>query len=377
LICGGCITISFNVAAIAAAIPAISLDLNVPALMVSKMIPFYMIPYGIGALAYAPLTRKVSYKVILATSLALYSVACFSCASATSINQLLFGRFVMGISAGGAIPLGLMLIGQLFRKEIRGRLVGLFFSGSFFASVFGIIVAGVAQWRLLFMIPVVLAAITSLSIALFQSDLLRRVHGANVNYITTLKNKDIQRVFIFIFAISFLYHSVHKWFGIYLDKIYDLDKFVISMFFIILSVGGFAGQNIGGFISDKKGRYLACLAGVLILSVATMSLYGKYPLPVLAILLGLVGMGWTIGHNGISTILTDFPEKHRPAIASLNSSVRFVSGGVGFYISRIFVEKGFNVTFFGIGILMFISAFFIKKIIPEFEGVSKNSTLSS
>ena len=46
LLCLGCVTISFNVAAIAAAIPAISSDLSLPALAVARIIPFYMIPYG-------------------------------------------------------------------------------------------------------------------------------------------------------------------------------------------------------------------------------------------------------------------------------------------------------------------------------------------
>jgi MFS family permease len=71
------VTISFNVAAIAAVIPAMSLDLGLADLLVAKIIPFYMIPYGIGALIYAPLTRYVSYKVILGCSMALYSSACF------------------------------------------------------------------------------------------------------------------------------------------------------------------------------------------------------------------------------------------------------------------------------------------------------------
>ena len=86
---------------------------------------------------------------------------------------------------------------------------------------------------------------------------------------------------------------------------------------------------------------------------------------VLAAILAVLSTGWTIGHNGVSTVLTDFPEEHRPEIASLNSSVRFVSGGLGFQLSSLFVEKSFGITFFCFGILMLVSSILLKDVIME------------
>jgi len=365
LLCCGCVTISFNVAAVAASIPAISQDLRLADWVVSKIISAYMIPYGIGALFYAPLTRHFSYRSILAAAFFVYACSSLYCGVASSVEALKAGCVVMGLSGAAAIPVGLLLIGQLFEKNIRGRLVGLFFTGSFVSSTVGIVCAGLMSWRWLFYIPAILGAITMGLAFLGRADLLKRVNGVAVNYLAALRHQGIREIFIFIFVISLLYHGVHRWFGIYLAQMYHLDKMMISWFFLGMSLSGGIGQMVGGYVSDIKGRYRACLLGLVILALSTMALWGHYPLPLVGIILGLVTVGWTIGHNGLSTVLTDFPETHLPEIASLNSAVRFLSGGVGFYLSSFFVEKSFAWTFLGIGILMLGLMVFLRRIVPE------------
>ena len=229
LLCLGCITISFNVAAIAAVIPVISIDFGLPDFQVSKIIPYYLLPYGIGALIYAPLTRFVTYRVVMAVTMMLFAVTCFVCGSVQSLGYFLAARILMGIVAASAIPLGLMIIGELFEKNIRGRLVGVFFSCAFIASLAGIVLSGVVSWRWLFYVPAVLGVLLAFGFLLFGSDLLNRVHIGHINYLRVFRNAKIRNVFIFIFAISFLYHGVHKWYGIYLSRIYSLNQFEISI----------------------------------------------------------------------------------------------------------------------------------------------------
>jgi len=140
---------------------------------------------------------------------------------------------------------------------------------------------------------------------------------------------------------------------------------MISLFFIVAAVAGFSGQLIGGYLSDKKGRLFSCYLGIFMLALGIMLLAGKYPLSILALIISVISMGWTIGHNGVSTTLTDFPDKDRPIIASLNSSVRFISGGIGFYISSIFVKISFGCTFFVLGLLILLLSITIKRIFSK------------
>ncbi len=362
LICLGNITISFNVAAITAAVPAISRDLQLSDLLVSKIIPYYLIPYGIGALIYAPLTRYVSYRSVLALVMGGYAISSFICGSAQSFNYILIARILMGIAAAGAIPVGLMIIGEFFERNVRGRLVGGFFSCSFFASLAGVVLGGLTNWRWIFYVPAILGAFMSVSFFVLGKNFLRIKHEAPVSYLDIFQKEPIRNIFGYIFIISALYHGVHKWFGVYLDRLYHLDKLMISFFFILAAIGGFVGQHVGGYLSDKKSRLISCYIGLIGLSLLTMLLAGHYSLITLGIIFIMLSMFWTIGHNGISTMLTDFPDDDRPVIASLNSSVRFISGGLGFYISSFFVKKNFGLTFFYIGILMLLLTFILNKI---------------
>lgn len=362
LLCCGIVTINFNLAAVAAVIPAIGVDLSLPDFIVSKIISFYLIPYGIGALLYAPLTRYISYRNTLAGAMVVYTAASLFCGGARDLDHLLIGNVLIGISAAGAIPLGLMVIGELFEKNVRGRLVGLFFSASFMTGLAGLFVSGVAHWRWLFFIPAVMGALTAVGLFVLPTRLLSQKHKAPVNYLKVFTDPKIRNVFTFIVAMSFLYHGLHKWYGVYLSQVYHLDKLAISLFIMITSLCGAAGQNIGGFLTDKKGRRAACFAGSVILAASAMLLAGRYPLLFVGMVLAGVAIGWTISHNSISTVLTDFPEDDRPMIASLNSSLRFVSGGIGFWASSYFVQKSFSLTFFTIGVLTLIISFFLKKL---------------
>jgi len=61
--------------------------------------------------------------------------------------------------------------------------------------------------------------------------------------------------------------------GIYLKRIYNLTQPQISIVFIVMAISGAIGQMIGGFIADKKNRYVACLLGMIILTGATLMLF--------------------------------------------------------------------------------------------------------
>src|SRR5690349_9506684 len=93
LFCLAHITISFNLAAIAAVIPSMSRDLGLADVQVARIIPHYLWAYGLGALIYAPLTRYVSIKHLLIGALAVFSLSSLSCGVTKSLNVLLIANF--------------------------------------------------------------------------------------------------------------------------------------------------------------------------------------------------------------------------------------------------------------------------------------------
>lgn len=357
--------ISFNTAAIAAVIPSISYQLYLPTSNVARIIPFYMIPYGLGALIYAPLVKIFRPKPIKIFSLSFFTIFCLFCGSAYSLNIILFSRIFMGLAAAAVIPLALIIIGQAYPKEVRGRMVGVFFSVTFVASLFGVFFSGIMDWRWLFFIPAILGLVTTGLVLFLFPDNMERITGFETNYLTTLLKKDILKIFVFIFLVSMLYHSVYNWLGVYLERGYNLNQLHISLLLTLIGLSGAFGQVLGGFITDKKGRMKSCHLGLIILAISVMLLSVRFPVWWLVLIFISFGIGWTINHNSLATILTDFPDKYRPEVSSLNSAVRFISGGIGVALSGLFIEKNFGFTYLAFGIILLVLSVFIQYFVNE------------
>ncbi len=234
------------------------------------------------------------------------------------------------------------------------------------ASLAGILLSGVADWRWLFFVPAGMATLVAVAFWTYRSSLLARTHDGKVNYFRALQNKGLRDIFLFIFIISLLYHGVCKWFGVFLDHDYHLNKLQVSLFFIFIAVASLIGQLEGGWLTDKIGRKVSCRVGLLGLGLGAMALAVHFPsLKLLAFFMCIFSVSWTVGHNGMSTLLTDYVESERPITASLNSAVRFVSGGIGFYLSGFFVKYSFGYTFLGMGVLMLALMFWLNRVVPD------------
>lgn len=331
----------------------------------AEIIPFYMIPYGLGALIYAPLVKKVKPKIIMLFSFIVFTIFSVVCGATDSVEQLAWSRALSGIAAASVIPLALIIIPELAEKEFRGRLVGIFFSSTFVASLAGVALSSVIDWRWAFYLPAIMGLIAAMLIFFLFPGSIKRQEAINVNYINLISKPEIFRIFLFIFLVSMVYHATYNWLGVYLDKVYNLSQFEISLLITAIALSGALGQILGGFISDKKGRLKACSFGLTLLAVSVMLLFGRFPLWMITLIFIAFGIGWTINHNSLATILTDFSDDYRAGVASLNSSVRFISGGIGVSLSSIFMQWNFSFTFLIFGMILLGLSVVSPRFIPQ------------
>ncbi|MEW6171234.1 MAG: MFS transporter [Candidatus Omnitrophota bacterium] len=355
--------VSLNLAAIPAVVPKISLDLGIDNFLGAKVISWYMVPYGLGALIYAPLVKKISIKNIKIICLSVFSIFSFVSGISSSFKILALSRIFAGIAAASTIPIALILIGQLFTTDTRGRFVGMFFSATFISSFVGVLLSGFLNWRYLFIIPAIIALISFLLVVKYFNPEEQK-YNFEVNYTHLLRNKKILVIFSYIFVLSFIYHGAYNWLGVYFNSL-NMDQLKVSFLLSLVGFSGIFGQLIGGFLTDKKGRKFSASLGLLILGLSTALLAKSFSFFYLFLVLLGFGIGWTINHNAVSTVLTDFPEKFRPEIASFNSSVRFFSGGVGVGIAGIFMKMNFQLTYLFLGIILVFLSMFTKRILSE------------
>ncbi|MEE8381190.1 MAG: MFS transporter [Thermodesulfobacteriota bacterium] len=337
--------ISFNVASIAGVIPAMSRALGVPDFTMGNIIVAYMLPYGVAALLYGPLSRIVDTKKVTLCCLFLFSLSSFVSGIADSFYLLIFSRVVAGIAAAAIIPLSLVLIGRLVPYEKRGKAVGTFFSVNFSSSVTGVFLSGLVGWKWMFLVPALGGwVVIGLIFFLFPS-IEREQRGFKADYFSVLFKDKRCALFAYIFLATFIYRGIYSWLGVFFVHKFELSQWWISLSLTGIGLGGVVGELVGGALSDKKGRIGTATCGVFLLSITTLGFVYTSSFLILGLLLLLHGLAWTINHSALTTILTDFPSHLRAEAISLNSSLRFVSGGIGTAVSGFWIARGFDTTF--------------------------------
>jgi predicted MFS family arabinose efflux permease len=355
--------LSFNVAATSALIPSISRDLGIGQVVGGAIVWAYMIPYGIAALFYGPLIRIVEPRKLELFSFSLFSVANLGFALAGTYMEAIGWRFLMGICGASVVPLVLILIGKLAHPRERGKLVGVFFSATFVSSLAGLFLSGILPWRYIYTIPACCGFLLCAIMYRFLPEFKFEKERFSLNYLAPFQDKTILFIFVYIFFVSMFYHGIQQWLGVYLSLKFDFQQFLISMMVTFTSLAGITGEITGGWISDKIGRLKTIEGGLTFMILSAFLLTLKLNKILMAGVFVLWGLGWTINHAGLSSLLTDLPKKYLNEAASLNSGIRFLSGGLGAWLGGLCIKKSPELNFFFFGWALIILAAFARNIL--------------
>ncbi len=363
--------LSFNVAATAALVPSIANSFGLPQFYIGKIIWLYMLPYGLAALFYGPLTRTFNAKYIELICLGLFSFSNILVAFSKTTTVLFISRVFMGLFGASVIPLALILISRNIESQKRGRYVGIFFSSTFVASLLGLFLSGIIPWRLIYLLPGMCGIILCGFLAIYFPSFKEKKENFRLDYLSILSSKKVFNLFFYIFCISMLYHAIQQWLGVYFSTQYKLNQLLISMLVTVSSLSGIFGEAYGGLLSDKIGRVKTVNLGIILMTVAVfLFLYPKSGLVILVLLMIAWGLGWTFNHASLSTLLTDLPKDYLYEALSLNSSVRFISGGIGALIGGFLMQKNFSISFLVFGFCLILLFFFTPHLVtnPPFSG---------
>jgi DHA1 family purine base/nucleoside efflux pump-like MFS transporter len=283
-----------------------------------------------------------------------------------SINTLFLGRFFMGLFGASVIPLGLILIAKHISKENRGKSIGMFFGFTFVASLLGLFLSGIIPWRWVFLIPAISGFILWLVMYFYLPSFKEDVSEFKFNYLKVFNNKSLVKIVVYIFIISLIYHAIQQWLGVYLSPKPGLAPFTISRLITLTALSGIIGEFWGGLLTDSLGRIRVVNFGIILMVLSIFSLILRLPLFVLVPIMIIWGLGWTFNHVGLATMLTDLPKEFINEAASLNSGVRFISGGVGMGLGGLIMSKSFN-----LGFIVFGSALLLLLIYGRFINIEK------
>ncbi|KEF57653.1 uncharacterized protein A1O9_05571 [Exophiala aquamarina CBS 119918] len=158
-----CFVVAFNSAVITADLEGVSETFHVSMEVSLLTITMFVIGFGVGPLAFAPLSEMYGRKPVYIITIALAVIFEIPCAVAQNIGTLLVCRLIDGIAFSAPMTLVGGTLADLWKNEERGVPMAVFSAAPFIGPAIGPLAGGylgmASGWRWLYWIQLILSGI--------------------------------------------------------------------------------------------------------------------------------------------------------------------------------------------------------------------------
>ncbi|KAK3207857.1 hypothetical protein GRF29_96g659591 [Pseudopithomyces chartarum] len=156
-----CFVVAFNSAVITADIEGVAEEFHVSEEVALLTITLFVVGFGIGPMAFAPLSEILGRRIIYATTLFLAVIFTIPGAVAKNIETLLVTRAIAGIAFSAPMTLVGGTLADLWKNEERGVPMAAFSAAPFIGPAIGPLAGGfladATGWRWLYWIQLILS----------------------------------------------------------------------------------------------------------------------------------------------------------------------------------------------------------------------------
>ncbi|MFY7912271.1 MAG: MFS transporter [Emticicia sp.] len=274
------------------------------------------------------------------------------CAIADSYEFLLIARIVTGIFGGVIGSISFAIISDLFKLELRGRVMG-FVQMAFSASQIlglpiGLYLANAFGWHSPFWMIVGFSIIVGIAIVVYMQPITEHLKVQNdrnpfEHLWKTLSKSDYLRAFLATILLAtggFMLMPFGSAFSINNLKIDIKD---LPMLYLVTGIFTITFGPLSGKLSDKLGKYKVFFVGsiITVIMVLIYTNLGPTPLWLVVIVNVLMFAGITARMISASSLMTAVPQmQDRGAFMSINSSIQQISGGAAAALAGVIVSEG-------------------------------------
>jgi len=316
------------------------------------VVSVYAFSAGASGLFAAGFADKFDRKKFLLFFYIGFLTGTFLCAIAPNYHFLLMARIVTGIFGGVIGSVSFAIISDLFKLEVRGRVMG-FVQMAFAASQvlglpIGLVLANHFGWHAPFWMIGGFGIIVGVIIIIYMKPITEhlKIRSDQRNpfhhLIKTISQSHYIRAFLATTLLAtggFMLMPFGSAFGIF-NLGLTLEQ--LPILYAVTGIFSIAFGPLIGKLSDKIGKYKIFVAGSLI-SMLMVSIYtnlGITPLWIVIALNVLLFVGISSRMISSSALMTAVPEpQDRGAFMSINSSVQQIAGGVASAIAGLIVVQ--------------------------------------
>jgi len=351
---------------------------------------------GIGGIFFGFLADRIGRKRALMLSIVTYSVCSFASGLSTSILMLAVFRFILGLGMGGEWNTGATLVAETWPDELRAKAIAIVQSSWAIGYALAALVAGIvlryADWRMVFFVGILPAAVTLwIRNRVPESEMWKehRRLGRSAQSQELGLQRDESLFAIFrapylksTFALLFLnFFGLFGWWGLfqwipaYLSLPVERGgrgfgiMGTTTLLLVLNLFGMFPGYLSFGWVADYLGRrrsfMLYLFVAALLIPLYAMA-RSQSALLVLGAIVAFFGTGWFSGCGTIGSEI--YPTSLRArGLGFTYTSARAMSCVAPFIIGRIGDRKGLNSAFY-LCAAAFLLASLMATQLPETKG---------
>jgi MFS family permease len=323
--------------------------------------------YGLLSPFAGFMADRFSRSKVIVGSLFVWSLITWLTAHATTYNQLLATRALMGISEAFYIPAALALITDYHRGKTQSLATGLHIAGVMVGQSLGFIGGWIAEsrsWNYAFYIFGIVGILYSLFLLFVlkdvpkeKTDIVRQVEKSdNVQFAKAIRDLFTRKSFIFLFifwgVMGVVSWMVNAWLPTYYKEQFAVSQTTAGFYATVyLYPASIAGLLLGGFISDRwseKNRYARILVPMAGLAIAVPCVFIAgytsilYLTIVFFMIYGLTRM--FVDTNLMPILCMSVDNRYRATGYGILNMFATIVGGLGIYAAGALRDSQINLS---------------------------------
>lgn len=304
--------------------------------------------YSFGAAFGTPIVlivfRKVEQTKMLKIMLSIAILMTLALVFIQDFGQLLFIRLAMGISCNSYGVLALSTVISLSEKERQGRSLAFLIMGSSLALVIGIpmtrALSSIFSWRSIFLTLSIIMVLCLIYLKIYLPKHNHEPIKLNLKAeLIFLRDRKTLLIVLFTLIMFIGQGAFYTYVTPYLIHLFPSIETIMSLILFLIGIASLAGNQIGGYVSDRIGYAKAMLLGAvfqmvsMLLIIEFQSIHWLSVLFVQAWLMSVWFTGLQL-NNGI----VQATQNKSNFMISINSSSIQLGGAIGSSLAAIIIS---------------------------------------
>lgn len=324
----------------------IAKDQNIEITQAAHFIALYALGVVVGAPILTIFTGKIAPKKVLLMLMLLFIVFNGLFAIAPDYNTLAISRFMSGLPHGAFFGVGSVVAAQLAKKGKEAQAIAFMFTGMTIANLAGVplgtYIGHHYSWRITYGIIAALGLVTIATIYFWLPNMNNKVNGDLKQQLSYFKQA---KAWLIVAVISIGTGGLFSWITYIspmVTKVGGLTEDSVSFIMVLVGLGMFIGNILGGKLADTISPTKAAIACFTTMALTLVTVYFTAHITSLAYIMAFVTglVAFTIGSPLQMMLITSAKGSENIAAAAGQASFN-VGNTLGAYLGGIPITLGY------------------------------------